>query len=101
MANVGNAVPTIEKLSTPHSEQRLIDMRSAGTKPYMKTAKPIDATTLKAKIAAFVRQNPDAPVFVAAPGVTEYQTVIDTMVLLQKAGAPKVALMTQPPSNAR
>ena len=61
----------------------------------------IDATTLKAKIAAFVRQNPDAPVFVAAPGVTEYQTVIDTMVLLQQAGAPKVALMTQPPSNAR
>jgi biopolymer transport protein TolR len=61
----------------------------------------IDATTLKARIAAFVRQNPDAPVFVAAPGVTEYQTVIDTMVLLQQAGAPKVALMTQPPSNAR
>jgi len=60
----------------------------------------IDATTLKAKIAAFVRQNPDAPVFVAAPGVTQYQTVIDTMVLLQQAGAPKVALMTQPPSNA-
>jgi biopolymer transport protein TolR len=62
---------------------------------------PIDATTLKAKIAALVRQNPDAPVFVAAPGVTQYQTVIDTMVLLQQAGAPKVALMTQPPSNAR
>ena len=61
----------------------------------------IDATTLKAKVAAFVRANPDAPVFVAAPGVTEYQTVIDTMVLLQQAGAPKVALMTQPPSNAR
>ena len=55
---------------------------------------PIDATT-------FVRANPDAPVFVAAPGVTQYQTVIDTMVLLQQAGAPKVALMTQPPSNAR
>ncbi len=62
---------------------------------------PIDATTLKAKIAALVRQNPDAPVFVAAPGVTQYQTVIDTMVLLQQAGAPKVALMTQPPSDAR
>jgi len=62
---------------------------------------PIDATTLKAKISALVRQNPDAPVFVAAPGVTQYQTVIDTMVLLQQAGAPKVALMTQPPSNAR
>ncbi|MFY2765335.1 protein TolR [Arenimonas sp. MALMAid1274] len=65
------------------------------------TNEQIDATSLKAKIAAIVRQNPDAPVFVAAPGVTEYQTVIDTMVLLQSAGAPRVALMTQPPSNAR
>jgi biopolymer transport protein TolR len=62
---------------------------------------PIDATSLKARVAALVRNNPDAPVFVAAPGVSQYQTVIDTMVLLQQAGAPRVALMTQPPSDAR
>jgi biopolymer transport protein TolR len=62
---------------------------------------PIDATTLQARVAALVRNNPDAPVFVAAPGVSQYQTVIDTMVLLQQAGAPRVALMTQPPSDAR
>ena len=61
----------------------------------------IDATSLQAKVAALVRQNPEAPIYVAAPGVTRYQVVIDTMVLLQQAGAPKVALMTQPPSNAR
>jgi len=61
----------------------------------------IDATELSTKIAALVRQNPEAPIYVAAPGVTQYQVVINTMALLQQAGAPRVALMTQPPSNAR
>jgi biopolymer transport protein TolR len=61
----------------------------------------VDATSLQARVAALVRQNPEAPIYVAAPGVTQYQVVIDTMVLLQQAGAPKVALMTQPPSDAR
>jgi biopolymer transport protein TolR len=61
----------------------------------------VDATSLQSRVAALVRQNPEAPIYVAAPGVTQYQVVIDTMVLLQQAGAPKVALMTQPPSDAR
>ena len=61
----------------------------------------IDATSLQGQIAALVRQNPEAPIYVAAPGVTQYQVVINTMALLQQAGAPRVALMTQPESNAR
>ena len=51
--------------------------------------------------AAFVAQNKDVPVFVAAPGVTEYQKVMDTMVLVQQAGVPRVSLMSQPGGNAR
>ena len=39
--------------------------------------------------------------FVAAPGVTEYQKVMDTMVLVQQAGVPRVSLMSQPGGNAR
>jgi len=61
----------------------------------------IDATELRGKVAALVRVNPEAPIYVAAPGVSQYQVVIDTMVLLQQAGAPRVALMTQQESNAR
>ena len=38
---------------------------------------------------------------VAAPGVTEYQKVMDTMVLVQQAGVPRVSLMSQPGGNAR
>ena len=57
---------------------------------------PIDATTLQAKVAAFVRANPDVPVFVAGARDADYSTVFDTMVLLQQAGVPRVSLMGQP-----
>jgi biopolymer transport protein TolR len=64
-------------------------------------AEPIDATQLSARLAAFVAQNKDVPVFVAAPGVTEYQKVMDTMVLVQAAGVPRVSLMSQPGGDAK
>ena len=64
-------------------------------------AAPIEATALQAKVAAFVKQNPDVPVFVAGARDAEYATVFDTMVLLQQAGVPKVGLMGQPPDDAR
>ncbi|CTP82258.1 protein TolR [Xanthomonas translucens pv. arrhenatheri] len=61
----------------------------------------IGAPELKAKMQAFVSQNKDVPVFVAAPGSSNYQLVMDTMVMLQQAGVPKVGLMSQPGTNAR
>ena len=64
-------------------------------------AEPVDAATLQAKLAAFVRQNPDVPVFVAGARDAEYALVFDTMVLLQQSGVPRVGLMGQPPENAR
>ncbi|KFN48649.1 hypothetical protein N790_05945 [Arenimonas malthae CC-JY-1] len=62
---------------------------------------PIDAATLQAKLSAFVKQNPEVPVFVAGARDADYATVFDTMVLLQQAGVPRVGLMGQPPDNAR
>jgi len=64
-------------------------------------AEGIDATELTGKLRAFVAQNKDVPVFVAAPGVTEYQKVMDTMVLVQQAGVPRVSLMSQPGGQAK
>ncbi len=61
----------------------------------------IDAESLKAKMVAFMAANPTVPVFVAAPGQADYQKVMDTMVMLQQAGVPRVGLMSQPPGNAR
>ena len=64
-------------------------------------AEPIDATELRPRLEAFVAQNRDLPVFVAAPGGVEYQKVMDTMVLVQAAGVPRVSLMSQPGGDAR
>jgi|SRR5690606_1088735 biopolymer transport protein TolR len=62
---------------------------------------PVDAEALKAKVAAFIRQNPEVPVFVAGARDADYATVFDTMVLLQQAGVPRVGLIGEPPANAR
>ncbi|MEO8673747.1 MAG: protein TolR [Tahibacter sp.] len=56
----------------------------------------IDEKALGDKMAAFVRQNPKVPVYVAGDGRVEYKKVYDAMVLLQQAGVPKVGLMSQP-----
>jgi biopolymer transport protein TolR len=61
----------------------------------------LDGPGLEAELRSIVSQNPDVPVFVAAPGTSDYQKVMDTMVMLQQAGVKKVGLMSQPGGNAR
>ena len=51
-------------------------------------------------VGAFVRNNPEVPVFVAGDGKASYETVYAAMVLLQSAGVPKVGLMSQPAEAA-
>ncbi len=57
----------------------------------------VDAETLKAKIGAFVRNNPKLTVLVGGDRSVEYGKVYQAMALLQQAGAPKVGLMAEPP----
>ena len=64
-------------------------------------AEPLGGEELGGRLAAFAAQNPDVPVFVAAPGTVDYQKVMDTMALVQAAGVPKMSLMSQPGGNAR
>ena len=54
------------------------------------------AEPLQAKVAAFVRQNPDVPVYVAGDRAANYEVVLQAMVLLQKADVPRVGLMSAP-----
>jgi len=61
---------------------------------------PLTAEQLSTKVGAFVRQNPDVPVFVAGDGKASYETVYAAMVLLQSAGVPRVGLMSQPAEAA-
>ena len=56
----------------------------------------LSAEALATKVAAFVRNNPEVPVFVAGDRAANYEVVLDAMVLLQNAGVPKVGLMSQP-----
>jgi len=56
----------------------------------------LGAEALQAKVAAFVRQNPDVPVYVAGDRAANYEVVLQAMVLLQKADVPRVGLMSAP-----
>ena len=56
----------------------------------------ISAEALAARVGAFVRNNKDVPVFVAGDAEADYATVYEAMVLLQRAGVPRVGLMSQP-----
>ncbi|GIX33036.1 MAG: protein TolR [Lysobacterales bacterium] len=58
---------------------------------------PIELAALEARIAAFIRQNPELPVLIGGDERVSYGTIYQVMVVLQKAGVPKVGLMSQPP----
>jgi biopolymer transport protein TolR len=61
----------------------------------------VDRQELLEKSAAIMRLNPDIPVLVKGDRDVPYGQVIEAMVLLQQAGAPKVGLVTQPPEEPK
>ncbi|GAC35410.1 protein TolR [Paraglaciecola polaris] len=56
----------------------------------------VDVATL---VAAHLRIEPQTPVVVKGDGAVPYSNIVQLMVLLQRAGAPSVGLMTDPPEN--
>ena len=57
----------------------------------------ITREALVAKVGAFVRNNQDVPVYVAADSDVAYQQVYDLLTLLQtQANVPRAGLMSQP-----
>lgn len=64
-------------------------------------AEPIEPSALEAKVAAFVRQNPTTPVFIRADTGVDYGTVYAAMTSLQKAGVPRVGMVSQPAQASR
>ncbi len=56
----------------------------------------VDVATL---VAAHLRIEPETPVVVKGDGAVPYSNIVQLMVLLQRAGAPSVGLMTDPPEN--
>ncbi|ABG41449.1 Cell division and transport-associated protein TolR [Paraglaciecola sp. T6c] len=56
----------------------------------------VDVATL---VAAHLRIEPETPVVVKGDGAVPYSNIVQLMVLLQRAGAPSVGLMTDPPEK--
>lgn len=59
---------------------------------------PMSAADVAVVVAAQLRVDPEVPVIVKADRKIPYENVVDLMVLLQRAGAPSVGLMTEPKS---
>src|SRR5271168_485932 len=58
--------------------------------------KPAAESTVSARTAALLRRDPQTPVLVKADTTVPYGAVAHVMVLLQRAGADKVGLLTDP-----
>ena len=60
---------------------------------------PIDAVTLVNRASAVIRHRPNVQVLVRGDANVSYGNVVYVMTLLQKAGAPSVGLITEPPDE--
>lgn len=60
---------------------------------------PMSAVDLATLVAAHLQVEPQTPVVVKGDGAVAYSEVVRLMVLLQRAGAPSVGLMTSPPEG--
>jgi len=59
--------------------------------------KPIDHDQLVQRIAAVMQYKPGTPVLVRGDANVNYGKVVLAMTLIQKAGAPSVGMLTDPP----
>jgi len=59
--------------------------------------KPVDHDQLVQRIVAVMQDKPGTPILVRGDTKVEYGKVVTAMTLIQKAGAPSVGLLTEPP----
>ncbi len=60
---------------------------------------PVAPEVLAARVGALLRHRPGIPVVVKGDRNVAYGDVVIVMALLQKAGAPSIGLMTEPPDS--
>jgi len=61
---------------------------------------PVDGETLVTRVSALLRHRPGIEVLVKGDRSVSYGDVVRVMVLLQRAGAPGIGLITLPPEPA-
>ncbi len=59
----------------------------------------VDNDELSRRVEGVLRRQPETQVMVRGDTAVDYGRVVELMVLLQKAGAPSVGIMTAPPEN--
>lgn len=95
-------------LSLDKQKPMIITVDEAG-RLYLNTSfkpkEPLDPTDLAAQVASELkmaqRQNIEKPVFVKGDANTQYDKVVQAMILLQKAGVEKVGLLTDPQKTSQ
>jgi biopolymer transport protein TolR len=89
-----------EALPTQEREPLVLTVDQAGSY-YLNVGdasdEPQPPSVIAARVAAVLRRYPETPVLVNGDRAVDYGTVVGAMALLQRAGAPGVGLMTEPP----
>jgi biopolymer transport protein TolR len=62
---------------------------------------PVDPDEIVRRAEIVLRKAPQTPVLVRGDNDVNYGAVVQAMVLLQRAGAPSVGLMTEPPRRKK
>ncbi len=88
-------------METRENEPFIISIKADGTFwiDEKGTNKIETLTTIKSQVSKVLRQSPETPILVWGDGQVAYASVVELMSELQRAGAPSVGLVTQPPSN--
>ncbi len=91
-----------EPVATPDQEPLIVDVDAQG-RYFINVGDatvPVDTATLQERVADALVAQPGRSVLVRGDRDVAYGQVVGAMVVLQRAGAPSVGLMTQPPEQA-
>ena len=91
-----------EPIDNPDNEPLVVSVDVSGNLYLNVGESPDDAITadeLVQTVAAVLRRQPKKSVLVRGDHAVDYGAVVSAMVLLQKAGAPNVVLVTEPPEQ--
>jgi biopolymer transport protein TolR len=92
-------LPKASAGSIPPREPRPLVVTVDRDGNYYLDERRMDAGALARHLRAVMRRAPETPVLVRGDRRVDYGSVVALMALLQEAGAPRVGLVTEPPSR--
>ena len=80
-------------IPNPHRAVLIVTIDAAGR--YFLDGHPVTPHALEQRARRLLRLRPHTPILIRGDRIVPYQDVVTAMVLLQRAGAPSVGLMTK------